>query len=214
MICLARLSLTGLLVLSLGACDDEADYQSGRQDGCVEGGGVWDTDTNSCAQPASWLMVQQAEGVSFAFDDATDAGCPAEAFWSGTMTMTGADSNTLRFSDRPYRLAFTQPTQEFVSGFAEAFSEASGGNPNAVLTWDDAATGDERFAMVELVAIADASPSYDADSATLTYSVCGLRLDDPDTLTSLADGEQFVPEASPNASGGYSLLIDLQRYKK
>ncbi len=207
----ARLTLTGLVALSLGACA-QTGYMSGRQDGCVEAGGVWKTDTNSCAQPASWLVVQDASSVNFAFDDAKDTGCPTEAFWSGTMTMTGADSDTLQFSDRPYRLAFTQPTADFVSGFAEAFAEVSGGNPNAVLTWDDATTGDEKFAVVELVAITDTSPSYDADSNTLTYKVCGLKLDDPNILTPLSDSEQLAPEVSPRASGRYFLFIDLLRY--
>ncbi len=209
----SRFTLAGLVALSLGACG-QAGYMSGRQDGCVEAGGIWNADTDSCAQAVNWLIVQDADGMSFAFDDATDAGCPPEAFWSGTMTMTGTDSNTLQFSDRPYRLAFTQPTAEFVSGFSEAFSEASGGNPNAVLIWDDETTGDEKFALVELVAISDTSPSYDAESSTLGYSVCGLRLADPDTLTPLPDSEQLAPEASPRASGRYSLFIDLQRYKK
>ena len=56
----------------------------------------------------SWLMVQDSGSVSFDFDDSIDEGCPAEAFWSGTMTMGDADPETLWFSDRPDRVAFTQ----------------------------------------------------------------------------------------------------------
>ncbi len=216
MICFARLTLIGLVLFSLGGCGqgaDEssahrADFMSGRQEGCVEAGGVWDADTSSCAKAAQWLMTQDADGVSFAFDDAMGADCSSDAFWSGTMTLTGADSDTLWFSDRPHRLAFTSTTAAFVSVFADAFGKAGGGNPNAVLAWDDATTGDEMSAVVELVAIAGSSPSYDADSDALIYQVCGLELEDPKTLAPLPASEQLAPESSPRAAGRYSLFID------
>ena len=60
------------------------------------------------------------------------------------------------FSDRPYRHAFTQSTAEFVAGFGKAFSARSGSNPNAVLNWEDAITGDEKSVVLELLAV-DAS---------------------------------------------------------
>ena len=151
----------------------------------------------------SWLMVQNAEGVSFVFDDAVDAACPEEAFWSGTMTMTGADEETLFFSDRPHRLAAYAITSEFVEVFDEAFAPDSGGYPNAVLNWEDAATSEQRAVVVEL-----SSPGFDASTSTLVYSVCGLRMDDPETLMPLSDAQQVRPAAMPTAVGEFSLFID------
>ena len=156
----------------------------------------------------SWLMVQDSEGVSFDFDDVIDEECPSEAFWSGTMTMTGADPDTLWFTDRPDRLAYTEGTAEFISGFGETFSESTGGNPNAVLNWEDAGDGTEKHAVIELRYVDETSPSYDADSAVLTYSVCGLRLDDPETLQTLPDNEQFQPPEDVSVYGRLSLFID------
>jgi hypothetical protein len=156
----------------------------------------------------SWLMVQDSEGVSFDFDEALDEECSSEAFWSGTMTMTGADPDTLWFTDRPNRLAYTAGTAEFISGFGETFSESTGGNPNAVLNWEDADDGTEKHAVIELRYVDATSPSYDPDSAVLTYSVCGLRLDDPGTRDPLPDIEQSQPPVDVNAEGKLGLFID------
>ena len=77
-------------------------------------------------------------------------GCPAEAFWSGSMTMTDADQETLWFSDSPDRLAFTQSTDEFVTGFGVTSTESTGGDPNGVLNWEDSADDPEKHAVLEL----------------------------------------------------------------
>ena len=57
--------------------------------------------------------------------------------------------------------------------------------------------------------IADA-PSYDPDSAVLTYSVCGLRLVDPNTHLPLPDPAQYRPPSTfpPRLSETPSLFID------
>ena len=213
----ALTALTAAAVVSLGACDvlnppdDGPDYQ----DGCLAAGGLFDEETQECSpappapEPAAWLMVQDAEAVTFEFDAEVSAECPEEAFWSGTMTMTGADPDTLWFTDRPDRLAYTQSTAEFTAGFEQTFSEATGGSPNAVLNWrewdDDGEIplpGEERHIVVELT-----SAAYSEEDAMLTYSVCGLRLDDPATLEPLPDAEQYQPEEAP-ASGDFALFID------
>ncbi|MCH2186308.1 hypothetical protein MK280_10600 [Myxococcota bacterium] len=162
-----------------------------------------DAESEGAAEGVSWLMVQNAEGLSFAFDDAVDAACPGEAFWSGAMTMTGVDEETLYFTDRPSRRTLTQPTSDFVANFDEAFAPDSGGYPNAVLSWEDAATSRQRADVVEL-----SSPTFDASTSTLVYSVCGLRLDDHETLMPFPDDQQVRPEAMPDATGRVSLFVD------
>ena len=156
----------------------------------------------------SWLMVQDSGSVSFDFDVSIDEGCPAEAFWSGTMTMEDADPETLWFSDRPDRVAFTQTTDEFVTGFHETFTASTGGDPNAVLNWQDPADDVEKHAVLELRYVEGTSPQYDGDARVLTYSVCGLRLDDPDTLQPLPESEQVEPPESVSSIGNITLFID------
>ena len=156
----------------------------------------------------SWLMVQDSGSLSFDFDVSIDEGCPAEAFWSGTMTMGDADPETLWFSDRPHRLAFTQTTDEFVAGFGTTFTASTGGDPNAVLNWQDPADDAEKHAVLELRYVAGTSPQYDGDAGVLTYSVCGLRLDDPDTLQPLPESEQVEPPESVSSIGNITLFID------
>ena len=153
----------------------------------------------SCATPAPvaegphWLMVQDSDGVRFDFDGSIDEGCPGEAFWSGTMTMTNADPETLWFSDRPDRLAFTQSTDEFVTGFGETFTESTGGDPNGVLNWEDSEDNTEKHAVLELRYVEGTSPSYDGEAGVLTYSVCGGCLTAQTT-------SRFSPRLNPAGS--------------
>jgi hypothetical protein len=213
---LATLSaLSALITLGLASCDTsetgEPSYLEGMQDACAQAQGTWDAESETCAPAVpdqNWLVIQDAEGVTFALDDTLDAACPEEAFWSGTMTMTGADTDTLWFSDRPFRHAYTQTTQEFIAGFGDTFSEDSGGDPNAVLNWKDTATMEEQHAVIELRYVDASSPSFDADTQTLSYAVCGLKLDDPTTLMPLPDDQQVQPPAAPMAQGEFSLFID------
>ena len=166
------------------------------------------TPPEAATEPPSWLMVQDSGSVSFDFDGSTDPGCPTESFWSGTMTMRDADPETLWFSDRPDRLAFTQTTDEFVTGFGETFTESTGGDPNAVLNWEDSADDAEKHAVLELRYLQGTSPQYDGDARVLTYSVCGLRLDDPGTLQPLPESEQVKPPEIINSIGKTTLFID------
>ena len=172
----------------------------------------------SCPTPApvtgtpKWLMVQDSGSVSFDFDVSIDEGCPVEAFWSGTMTMGDADPETLWFSDRPDRLAFTETTDEFVTGFGTTFTASTGGDPNAVLNWQDPADDVEKHAVLELRYVEGTSPQYDGDARVLTYSVCGLRLDDPDTLQPLPESEQVEPPETVSSIGNVTLFIDTVNY--
>jgi hypothetical protein len=216
-----RAATTWDAVVARGACDplpppdDEPDYITGLQGGCLVAGGLFDAETKECLpappapEPAEWLMVQDAEAVTFEFDPEVSAECPEEAFWSGAMTMTDADPDTLWFTDRPDRLAYTQSTDASVDGFEQTFSEATGSYPTAVLNWREwdvdeeiPVPGVERHIVVELT-----SPAYSQEDATLTYAVCGLRLDDPGTLEPLPDAEQYQPEEAPS-SGDFALFID------
>ena len=44
------------------------------------------------------------------------------------------DDETYVFSDRPYRIAYSMPTEEFFENFDDTFSEETGGRPNGVMT--------------------------------------------------------------------------------
>ena len=192
--------LAVLLALSLGACAQSEtateDPMSGRRDGCVETGGRWDATSETCIERPHWRMAQDTEAVSFAFDDSMDTACPSKAFWSATMTLSGADDEILWFTDHPSHHAFVQPTADFVANFGEAFAAESGGNPNAVLSWRDTDTGADLRARVELRYVDASSPSYDPGTSTLVYQVCGLRLGDPDALTPLPDAPRVRPPTS------------------
>ena len=187
---------------------DSGDYMSGLRDGCTQMGGLWDPNTEACMSGDHWLMVQQSETVSFEFDETMDQDCVSEAFWSGALTMTGASSRTLMFTDRPVRLAINVATEDFVSEFARTFSQETGGNPNAVLSWHDARTGRPQNAVMELRSIHSISPRYDAETGLLVYSVCGLQLNDPQTLAPLPVDGQTQPQVNPSPEGGIQLFID------
>lgn len=192
----------------LARCDSKLAERLRRAEARAERKG------GSCPTPApvtgtpKWLMVQDSGSVSFDFDVSIDEGCPVEAFWSGTMTMVDADPETLWFSDRPHRLAFAQPTAEFVTGFGDTFTVSTGGDPNAVLNWDDSVEDTEKHAVLDLRYLEGTSPQYDGDAGVLTYSVCGLRLDDPDTLQPLPESEQVEPPETVSSIGNVTLFID------
>ena len=156
-------------------------------------------------------MVQDSEGVSFDFDEALDEECSSEAFWSGTMAMTGADPDTLWFTDRPDRLAYTEGTAEFISGFGVNFSESTGGNPNAVLNWDeDNDDGVEEQVVPELRYHDDISPSHDAASQFSPTASVVFGSVPPFTPHPLPDPEQYRPPSTfpPRLSETPSLFID------
>ena len=44
------------------------------------------------------------------------------------------DDETYVFSDRPYRIAYSMPTEEFFENFDDMFSKETGGKPNGAMT--------------------------------------------------------------------------------
>ncbi len=171
---------------------------------CADGGGAWDTNTETCAKPPAWLMVQDAADVSFTFDPTLDVNCPAGAFWSGTLTMSEVDDETLWFTDRPYRLAYVQSTEDYSTDFPTLFNDTNGGAPNAVLNWFDSTTNTELHTVIEIDA-----PVYDSASPSVVYGrVCGLMMDDANTLEPLPMTDQVQPPANPTAVGNFTLFID------
>ncbi len=150
----------------------------------------------------SFLMFQDADGVHFTFDETlSDEGKAVGAIWSGRMTLTGIDPDMLWFSDRPNRIAFKKSTRNFVRNFTTTFTDANGGAPNAVVSWDDKKTDTVQFVVLEL-----SNPQLEGD--VLEYSVVGLPLDDPKTLQPLPLEKQFVPPATPNVLGKVTIFID------
>jgi hypothetical protein len=81
-----------------------------------------------------------------------------------TLTITGVTAQTLYFADRPNRVTGAVPTGTFVGAWAQAFGDSP---PNATLIGHPEGGGDtEEAVVVELL-----EASYDAGSATLTYQV-------------------------------------------
>ena len=88
-----------------------------------------------------------------------------------TLTITGVTAQTLHFSDRPYRIAGAIPTATFVGQWADTFADSP---PNATLIGHPEAGGEsEEAVVVELM-----TPTYDAATATLTYQVRILAVDE------------------------------------
>ena len=48
----------------------------------------------------------------------------------------GMDDETYVFSDRPYRIAYSMPTEEFFENFDDTFSKESGGKPNGAMIFN------------------------------------------------------------------------------
>jgi hypothetical protein len=88
-----------------------------------------------------------------------------------TLAITGVTAQTLYFSDRPNRVTGAMPTTTFVGAWADAFA---GDPPNATLIGHPEAGGDtEEAVVVELL-----EATYDAATATLTYQVRILAVDE------------------------------------
>lgn len=62
-----------------------------------------------------------------------------------------------------------------------------GGNPYAVLNWDDAITGDDKSVVVELRAVDASLSTCGADAQPLVCRVYGHKLDAPATTSPLPD---------------------------
>jgi hypothetical protein len=113
------------------------------------------------AVEVAWLFVQTG-GATTLTPGAGDV---------HTLTMSGATAQTLKFSDRPYRIAGAIPTATFVSQWADAFGDSP---PNATLIGHSEPGGDtEEAVVVELM-----EPAYDGAIATLTYQVRILGLEE------------------------------------
>ena len=142
-------------------------------------------------------MVQDAQDVTLAFHDDLMLDCVSDdGLWSRVMTLHDADPQTLWFTNSPVRLAHTANTVDFAENFAETFSEASRGLPNAMLAWDDPASDHERFVVVELD-----NPQVEQgdEGLTLSYDVCVLPIDNVVNVQ---------PEDAPALTGHVTLFID------
>ena len=113
------------------------------------------------AGEVAWLFVQTAHATTLT---------PGSGAVH-TLTMSGVTAQTMEFSDRPYRIAGAIPTARFVSQWADAFGDNP---PNATLIGHPEAGSDiEEAVVVELL-----EPIYDAATATLTYQVRILALEE------------------------------------
>jgi hypothetical protein len=82
-----------------------------------------------------------------------------------------------------------------------------GGNPYAVLNWDDTITGDDKSVVVELRAVGASLPTCDGDTQPLVCRVYGLKLDGPATTRPL-------PDAFAAGHGSDGRLISLRHLEQ
>ncbi len=116
-----------------------------------------------------------------------------------TLTMSGAPAQTLRFSDRPYRIAGAIPTATFVSQWADAFGDSP---PNATLIGHPEIGSDtEEAVVVELL-----EPAYDAATATLTYQVRILGVEE--IVNRIFEQEPLTVLDAPRQYAEAHLFID------
>ena len=101
----------------------------------------------------SFLFVQNATGGTF---DLT----------TNTLQLTGVSSETLAFSDRPFRIVEDTETDLFVETLFSPSSSFAADPPNAVLDIGSGAA----LSPLEL-----RNPVYDEQNATLTYEILPLR---------------------------------------
>lgn len=116
-----------------------------------------------------------------------------------TLTMNAAPAQTLRFSDRPYRIAGAIPTATFVSQWVDAFGDSP---PNATLIGHPEAGSDtEEAVVVELL-----EPVYDAATATLTYQVRILAVEE--IVNRVFEQEPLMVLDAPHEYAEAHLFID------
>ena len=114
-----------------------------------------------------------------------------------TLTITGVTAQTLYFSDRPNRVTGAMPTTTFV-GAGHAFADDP---PNATLIGHPEVCGDaEEAVVVELL-----EATYDAASATLTYQVRLLGVDENRGSAGSKQEPLTVLDAPRQYAGGASL---------
>jgi hypothetical protein len=84
-----------------------------------------------------------------------------------TLSTTDMDDDTYVFSDRPFRAETVVNTKDFFADFNNAFTESTGGNPNAAVTLVH--EDDNQFEGPLVSVFIDAA--YSMDSGTYTYQV-------------------------------------------
>ena len=116
-----------------------------------------------------------------------------------TLSITGVTAQTLHFSDRPYRIAGAIPTATFVGQWAAAFADSP---PNATLIGHPEAGGEtDEAVVVELL-----TPTYDAATATLTYQV--RILDVEEIVNRVFEQEPLTVLDAPRQYAEAHLFID------
>lgn len=120
-----------------------------------------------------------------------------EGVQSWMLTLQGAPSQTVFFSDRPERVAGAVSTQRFL----ETLDFSPDNPPNAALV-----IGTDDGSSVVILELTD--PVYDPDAATLTFITKILEID---TLEATGYGfttDPLGPDAYPPEFGPASLFID------
>lgn len=111
------------------------------------------------------------------------------------LTLQGVPNALTYFSDRPWRLAGTLETQEFISAVIDEGSDP----PNAALVLQNPESETQDVVIIELL-----SGTYQHDSNTMTYSV-RLLFDTPRNLSQWANRRD---DLLPRDFGDVSLFID------
>ena len=102
----------------LASCSDKLDKCRAKLESCED----------EVAQP-TFLFTQMAETCKLKRKVNNKGDVTYE--WSSK----DMDDDTYVFSDRPYQIAFTMPTEGFFHGFDEMFNKDNGGKPNGAITF-------------------------------------------------------------------------------
>ena len=112
------------------SCTDQLNTCRVELDNCREGNKAAEVDDDAPA----YLYVQMAQTCKL--KEKTDG----RGRTHYELSSKDMDDDTYSFTDRPYRIAGTIPTKQFVKDFGTTFSVESGGRPNGVITFRHADT--------------------------------------------------------------------------
>ena len=113
------------------------------------------------------------------------------------LTLTGADANTIYFSDRPERITGLAPMQQFLDGLGFTPTDP----PNAAIVASQVDGSEQDVLLIELF-----SPAYDAEAGTLRYDARVLADYGEAGLAHLASQQQDYELEADFGEG--SLFID------
>ena len=159
-------------------------------------------DGTSHEEGIPWMMTQAAGGIAFDIDKTPNAHAKSiGAHWSGRMTLTDVNPDTIWMADRPYRRAFEMKTTRFTSRFPDIFTKETGGSPNATVSWAEHKSHKQHFVVVEV-----SDPKLEGND--LTYTVVGIPYSEDEHGAPAVHPNEYIPSGVQSIDGTVSLFID------